>query len=196
MNASITPGFVVWITGLPASGKTTLAKAMQELLLEEQVQSVVLDSDELRALLTPDPTYADKERDWFYGVLTAFACWLSQNGFNVLIAATANRRRYRDAARQQIARFAEVFVQCSLDVCQQRDPKQIYAKSKQGSANTVPGIGKTYEQPIDPEVTVDTTRRLPKDAAQHTLSKLIHLGFIQPNLSQNNEDTQTRERVS
>lgn len=182
MNIPTKPGFTIWFTGLPASGKTSLAKAMQQLLSSEQIHCVVLDSDELRLILTPEPTYSNEERDWFYHVIAQFAGWLSKNGINVLISATANRRCYRDAARKQIARFAEVYVKCSLDICQLRDPKGIYAQSEQEEANTVPGVGTSYEPPIDPEVTVDTATLFPIEAAIYTFDQLNLLGILQPKL--------------
>ena len=91
------PGFVLWFTGRPAAGKTTLARAVQQALTARQIHTVLLDSDELRKLLTPQPTYSDAERDWFYSVVAGLAAWLARSGINVLIAATANRRAYRQA---------------------------------------------------------------------------------------------------
>lgn len=196
MNASTISGFAIWFTGLPASGKTSLAKAIQKRLADEQIKSVVLDSDELRLILTPEPTYSSEERDWFYSVIAALAGWLSHNGINVLIAATANLRRYRDVARQHVARFAEVYVKCGLDICQQRDPKHIYADTKQGTAKTVPGVGAIYEPPINPEVTVDTSALLPIEAAKYTMNQLNLLGIFQPDFSMETTYSQTKRRAS
>jgi adenylylsulfate kinase len=152
------PGFVLWFTGLPAAGKTTLAHAVQRALAERQIHSILLDSDELRKLLTPQPTYSASERDWFYSVVAGLAAWLARSGVNVLIAATANRRLYRQVARDQIERFAEVYVVCSLATCQQRDPKGIYARACTSAGDQVPGLGSTFEPPEQPEVVVDTDR--------------------------------------
>lgn len=173
-------GFAVWLTGLPASGKTSLAYAMQAALLEQgNIQAVVLDSDELRAVLTPKPTYSTAERDWFYGVMTYLAVWLARDGINVLIAATANRRCYRDEARHQIARFAEVHVVCSLAECQARDPKGIYRRAQAGEATSVPGIGADYEEPLRAETAVDTTAMLPEEAAVFVIAQLQGHGIIE-----------------
>lgn len=171
------PGFVVWLTGLPASGKTSLAYAMQRQLAQGGVQAVVLDSDELRAVLTPLPTYTEAERRWVYHVIVYLAAWLAGNGLNVLIAATGNRRLYRDEARRTIKRFAEVYVQCPLDICRQRDSKGIYALAHHGEADRVPGIGVAYEPPVAPEVVVDTTRRTPTEAAESVI-RLLQLEKI------------------
>lgn len=173
-------GFVVWLTGLPASGKTSLAYAMQaELVAQEKIQTVVLDSDELRAVLTPDPAYSATERDWFYGVVTYLAAWLARDGVNVLIAATANRRRYRDEARRQIVRFAEVHVVCSLAECRARDPKGIYKRAQMGEATSVPGVGADYEGPLRAETAVNTTTMLPEEAAVFVIAQLQGQGIIE-----------------
>lgn len=171
---SLKPGFVVWCTGLPASGKTTVAREMQHQLAARGVPAVLLDSDELRHVLTPKPTYAEDERDWFYGVIAYLASWLARAGVNVLIAATAHRRAYRQAARAQVERFAEVYVQCSLAECRRRDPKGIYAQAQAGQAATVPGLGSPFEPPLAPEATVDTEHLTPAEAANKVLAQLVN----------------------
>ncbi len=150
-------GFALWFTGLPASGKSSLAQAFQRRLAEAGIAAVILDSDELRQILTPQPTYAPAERDWFYGVIAWLAALLTQNGVNVLIAATAPRRVYRERARQQIPRLAVVWVKCPPSVCRQRDPKGLWRRAATGEVTNLPGADLTYEQPAAPEAIVDTS---------------------------------------
>ena len=166
------PGFVVWLTGMPASGKTTLARALQTRLAAQGIPAILLDSDHLRQILTPNPTYTPAERDWLYAALGQLAAWLAQEGVNVLIAATANRRAYRNQARRQIPRFAELYVRCSLATCQARDPKGIYARAQTTPQDNVPGLGAAYEPPLAAEATVDTETLSPDDAAAAALSQL------------------------
>jgi adenylylsulfate kinase len=166
------PGFAVWFTGLPASGKTTLARALQEQLARQGIPTLILDSDELRRILTPRPTYTAAERDWFYAALAGLAGWLTRSGINVLIAATANRRAYRQAARAEIERFAEIYVQCSLEICEQRDRKGIYTAANAGQAEHVPGLGSAYEPPLRPELVVNTEQLAPAEVASLVL---VHL---------------------
>jgi adenylylsulfate kinase len=175
LPGSVTPGFALWLTGLPASGKTTLAYELHCQLAERGIQTVILDSDELRRVLTPNPTYRAEERDWFYNVLTYLAAWLVPSGVNVLIAATAHRRIYREAARAEIVRFAEIYVRCSLAACRQRDPKGIYALAQAGQAPNVPGVGSLFEPPTQPEATVDTEEQTPAEAAAFVLNQLTNL---------------------
>ena len=169
------PGFAIWFTGLPASGKTTLAQHLQNRLAAQGIQVLLLDSDELRQIFIPQSTYSPAERDWFYGSITKLAVWLTANGINVLIAATANRRAYRQAARDQIARFAEIYVNCSPQTCRQRDPKGLYAAAQAGRIGHLPGAGDTYEPPLQPEVVVNTEEIEPSAAVANILTQLSKL---------------------
>lgn len=155
-DAGKTQGFALWFTGLPAAGKTTLATAVATQLCARGLGVEVLDSDELRHVLTPNPRYDEAERDWFYGVMVYMGQLLVRQGVAVLFAATATRRAYRDIARQSIPRFAEIYVSSSLATVQKRDPKGIYAKAAAGEIANLPGVGTPYEVPLQPEVVVDT----------------------------------------
>ena len=171
------PGFALWLTGLPASGKTTLAGELRALLAEKGIHTQILDSDELRTVLTPEPTYSRAERNWFYDVVVYLAQMLTANGVNVLVAATAPRRAYRTNARRRIARFAEVHVDCSLEQCAQRDPHGMYEKAWAGELPTLPGVGSPFEKPLAPEVRVDTGRYDPETAARIIWETLAGRGF-------------------
>jgi adenylylsulfate kinase len=161
MNTHNRPGFAIWLTGRPAAGKTTLAREIRQLLAEQGIHTVILDSDELRQIVTPRPQYSTEERNGFYEVMALLAAWLVRNGVNVLIAATAHRRLYRDQARVLIQRFAEVYVDCPLAACRQRDSKGLYT---QAAAN-LPGVGVPYEPPLAAEAVVDTGQHRPARAA-------------------------------
>ena len=171
-------GFAIWLTGLPASGKTTLAQGLARDLGQRGLTVQILDSDDLRDILTPEPTYTREERDWFYQVVVFIARLLTQNGVSVLIAATANQRRYRDRARQAISRFAEVYVRCPLETCMERDDKGIYHEARTGEATTVPGLQVPYEPPTDPATVVDTEEMSPQRGVQHILEALERLSLL------------------
>jgi adenylylsulfate kinase len=168
-------GWALWLTGLPAAGKTALARALWRRLVDLGVAVVVLDSDEVRPILTPTPTYSAGERDRFYHGLVDLAALLARYGVNVLIAATGNRRAYRQAARDQLARFAEVWVRCPLAVCQARDPKGLYARAAGGAIRGLPGIDAPYEPPGHPEVVVDTDRHSVDEAVDQILASIPFL---------------------
>ena len=171
-------GFAIWLTGLPASGKSTLAAALAEELARLGVSAQILDSDEMRRVLTPQPTYSREERDWFYGVMVYIGRLLVENGVNVIFAATANRRRHRAEARRAIDKFMEVYVRCPLETCMARDRKGIYAKALAGQASTVPGLQDPYEPPESPEVVVEADRQSPQECAQQVIRRMAELSFL------------------
>jgi adenylylsulfate kinase len=171
-------GFAVWITGLPASGKSTVTAALQKELALRGLKVAVLESDALRKVLTPRPRYDEEERNVFYGALAHVGQLLTEHGVSVIFDATANRRAYRDRARHAIARFLEVFVDCPLDVCMSRDPKGIYRRGREGSAAGVPGMDAVYEPPEAPDVTVRGDAEDPAGAARRIVDKLIETGYV------------------
>lgn len=169
-------GWVIWLTGLPASGKTTVAKEVREQLTTQEIDSILLDSDELRKVLMPRPSYTPEERDFFYSEVVGLAELLSHQGINILIAATGNKRRYRDAARNQLVHFMEVWVQCPVEVCQMRDPKGLYADAGSYRNHHLPGVGADYEPPDNADVTVNTQGQTPAESAHQIIREcgLLH----------------------
>lgn len=147
-------GAIVWFTGLPSSGKTTLARQVQDRLAAAGRAGVVLDSDELRDVLDRH-SYAPDDRDRFYAALAALAVLLARQGIVALVAATAPRRADRDRARAALADaapFLEVWVRTSLAECEARDPKGLYAQARRDPASQLPGVGVPYEPPATPDV--------------------------------------------
>ncbi|MCD6443617.1 adenylyl-sulfate kinase [Candidatus Bathyarchaeota archaeon] len=171
-------GWVMWVTGLPSSGKSTLARGVAERLRRLGVKVEVLESDELRRVLTPNPSYSEEERRWFYGVLVYIAGLLARNGVNVIIDATGNRRAYRELARKRFERFVEVYVRCPLEVCMRRDVKGLYRKALEGVVKTLPGLQTPYEEPRNPEIAVDTDRLSPEESVETVLDGLRSLGYL------------------
>lgn len=144
-------GVVVWFTGLPSSGKSTLARHVAEVLRPRHA-CVVLDSDDVRAALVPKPGYDDAARDAFYDTLARLAAVIASQGLVVLVPATAHLRRFRERARTLAPAFLEVFVATPAAVCAERDDKGLYAASRAGRVDTLPGRGVAYEQPETPDV--------------------------------------------
>ena len=173
------PGFAIWLTGLPSSGKTTLANALSLLFSERGISVQILDSDDLRRRLTPHPTYSHEERNWFYNMVIFLAGLLTENGVNVLISATAPRRAYRDIARKRMKRFAEVYVDCSEEECRKRDSKGLWKQADSGEIAALPGAGVAYEPPDSPEVKVNTAQLSLEEAANHLLNELEKQGLFQ-----------------
>ncbi|MDA8388034.1 MAG: adenylyl-sulfate kinase [Nitrospiraceae bacterium] len=155
-------GRVVWITGLPGSGKSAVSRALRK----RRARLVILQMDELRRLATPRPTYSVSERDILYRALVYAARTLSGLGHDVAIDATGNLRRWRELARAEIpGAFAEVYLKCPLSVTMEREkrrimrrgaPRGVYAKAKKGWP--VPGLAAPYEEPRHPELVIETDK--------------------------------------
>ena len=154
---------VVWITGLPASGKTTLAAALIEALRADDVAVLWLDGDDLRPHLAGAGGYDAADRERFYGALAHLALLGARGGATVIISATAQRRAWRDDVRERVARFVEVYVDADLATCAARDPKGLYRAAAAGVVVGLPGVGAAYEVPLAPEVVVGA--HLPADEA-------------------------------
>ncbi len=143
-------GAVVWLTGPPAAGKSTLAAALAVALRARGLPTLVLDGDDVRAALVPTPGYDDAGRDSFYRSLIGLGVLAAAQGLMVVIPATAHRRAWRELARARAPRFVEVHVATPLALCRARDPKGLYAAAGPGS--TLPGAALAYEPPLAPEV--------------------------------------------
>lgn len=178
MEASERSAFAVWITGLPASGKSTLSVVLKARLETRGVNVALLESDALRTVLTPHPSYEERERDVFYGQMVYIGALLVQHGVSVIFDATANRRRYRDRARNQIPQFLEVYVATSLETCMARDPKEIYRNRRNNRTQAVPGFGVVYEPPEAPDITVHENGESVEAAAARIVDKLAERNFI------------------
>jgi adenylylsulfate kinase len=163
--------WAVWITGLPGSGKSTIARVAVEAIAATGEPVQLLELDDMRHLVTPHPTYSDAERDLVYRALVYVASTLIDAGVPVVIDATAHRRTWRDLARAVVPRFAEVQVTCPLDVCRERErtrasgnaPRSVYAAAGKPGAH-VPGVDVAYEPATSPEMSIDTTQETPAAA--------------------------------
>lgn len=143
-------GLVAWFTGLPSSGKTTLARETLRVLRGTGESCCLLDGDEVRECLHPPLGYGLESRTNFYETLASLAALLSRQDLVVLVAATTHRRADRETARRLAhEQFVEVFVDTPLDVCEKRDAKGLYGKARAGGIQHFPGIHEAYEPPGD-----------------------------------------------
>ena len=174
--------WAIWITGLPGSGKTTLASGVAARAAAEGRHVRVLELDAIRRVVTPYPTYSEEERNLLYRCLAMMAAMLVEAEVNVIVDATGHRRAYRELARRQIPKFAEVYLRCPLEVCRRRErhrfggraPAGIYERADRWGA-PVPGVGVPYEPPEAAELTIDSAGVEPREAVDRILALLEQL---------------------
>ncbi len=172
------PGAVLWFTGIIGSGKSTLAQGVERRLREMGLDVENLDADEVRANLSPNLGFTPEARDENTKRLAWLASLLSKYGVYVLVAAVSPLRYHRDRARAWCQRFVEVYVDAPLEVCQQRDPKGIYAKAARGEVNDIAGMHQPYEAPSNPEVHVRTDQLSVDECVDIIMDKLAELGYL------------------
>lgn len=170
--------FAIWITGLPASGKSVVTAALVKQLQQRGVDPAVLESDVLRKFFSSQPRYDEQDREYFYGSMVFIGSVLTSRGIPVIFDATANKRSYRDRARREIPRFLEIYIDSPLEVCMQRDPKGIYRRAKQGQAQFVPGLQAEYELPVSPDLVIHGDKEKPDNAAARIVSLLQARGML------------------
>jgi adenylylsulfate kinase len=173
-----TDGVTVWLTGLSGAGKSTLASAVAALLRSDGVPVEVLDGDEVRRNLSQGLGFSRADRDTNIRRIGYVAGLLTRHGVVVLVAAISPYRAVRDEVRRDIGRFVEVFVQASLEACTRRDVKGLYAKALSGELPAFTGVSDPYEEPLSPDVVIDTERESVDGAAARLVAELRALGHL------------------
>lgn len=163
---------VVWITGLPASGKTTLAHRVISELEDRGRRALLLDSDEVRKALTPQPLYTPEERLLVYRAMAYTARRLAAVGPIVVVAATAHDAALRDAVRAIVGELLLVWARCPVEVCEQRDPKGLYRRAHQKQDGAMPGVHARFDEPKDADVVVDTEHAVSDDVVDALVERL------------------------
>jgi adenylylsulfate kinase len=163
---------VVWLTGLPGSGKTTIARALEQRWRAEGIPVEVLDGDEIRAALSPELGFSPSDRELHNRRVIYLAKLLSRNGVVAIVSLISPYRAVRNAARAELGRFVEVWVNCSLEECIRRDPKGHYRRAMEGQNAQMTGIQAPYEPPEHPEVMLDT-ERWPLDRCVEEIRRVV-----------------------
>jgi len=171
-------GFVLWFTGLPGSGKTTIAKILEPELRSMGARVQILDGDEIRGWLSPQEGYSREDRERHLRRVAHVAELLSRNDVVVICSLVSPYRSSRDYARKIIPRFVEAYVKCTLDTAMKRDPKGLYKKAKEGQIKNMTGFQDAYEEPPSPEMTVETDNHTKEESAEFVLAELKRLGYV------------------
>jgi adenylyl-sulfate kinase len=169
---------VVWLTGLPSAGKTTLARRLAGELARRQRAVEVLDGDEVRQRLTRDLGFSKAERDENVRRVAWVARLLARHGVVAIVALISPYRAVREEARAETADFVEVHVACATEECIRRDVKGLYRRALAGEITGFTGVSDPYEPPLAPEVTVRTDRETPDESLQRILAALTERGYL------------------
>jgi len=171
-------GFVLWLTGLPGSGKTTITNTLAPLLKEEGLRVEVMDGDEVRKSLSSDLGFSKEDREEHARRVTYVSKLLARNGVAVIVALIAPYRSFRQRVREEIENYVEIYVKASVEECIRRDPKGLYKKALAGEIKDMTGIDDPYEEPIDHELTIDTENEAVDECLEKIVGKLKELGYL------------------
>jgi adenylylsulfate kinase len=167
------PGFCLWFTGLSGSGKSTITTHLVKELRKRGSKLEVLDGDVVRENLSKGLGFSKEDRDTNIRRIAFVANLLSRNGVPVITAAISPYREIRDEARQHMdGRFIEAYVKASVEECERRDVKGLYAKARAGEIKEFTGVSDPYEAPENPELVIDTESQTPEESAQQILDYL------------------------
>lgn len=173
-------GVVVWITGLSGSGKSTIANEVAYKLHKMGKIAYVLDGDNIRHGLNKDLGFSPEDRNENIRRISEVANLFADAGFITFTAFISPYKKYRNFCRELVGpgRFIEVFAKACLETCEERDPKGLYKKAREGIIKDFTGINAPYEEPEDPELIVDTDDETVEESAEKVLKKLEEFGCI------------------
>jgi adenylylsulfate kinase len=171
-------GFTLWLTGLPGSGKSTMAHLAAEELRRRGHRVEILDGDEVRTHLSKDLGFSKPDRDANIRRIGYVCKLLSRNGVIAITAAISPYRETRDEVRREHERFVEVYVKCSLEKLVERDVKGLYAKALSGEIPFFTGVSDPYEEPLNPELVIESDREQAEASLMRLLSTLEKLNYI------------------
>ena len=180
-NGTVGRGFTLWFTGLSGAGKTTISEIVERELRERHGKIEVLDGDIVRTNLSKGLGFSREDRDTNILRIGFVANLLTRNGVGVIVSAISPYKEARDQVRREIGEdFLEVFIDCPVEVCAERDVKGLYAKAYAGEIKEFTGVSDPYEPPAAPELTVKTDEEDPQESAQRVIGKLEELGYLEP----------------
>ena len=172
-------GFTLWFTGLSGAGKTTISKLVEEELHGRRNRLEILDGDVVRENLSKGLGFSKEDRDTNIRRIAFVADLLSRNGVPVITAAISPYREIRDEARELMGdRFIEVYVKASVEVCAERDVKGLYAKAFAGEIKEFTGVSDPYEEPLSPEIVLDTENESPEESTGKLIALLEERDLI------------------
>ncbi len=177
-QAVLLKGVTVWFTGLPSSGKSTLARLLERQLRKWQVKTELLDGDVVRTHLSKGLGFSKEDRETNIKRI-AFVCQLlTRNDVLAIASAVSPYREARDSARRMIGSFVEVYVKTSAAECEKRDVKGLYKKARAGELKGMTGVDDPYEEPANPDILCETEKETAEQSVEKILKQLAALGYL------------------
>jgi adenylylsulfate kinase len=172
---------IVWFTGLSGAGKSTIANQVEIMLHQKGISTYLLDGDRLREGLSSDLAFSERDRAENIRRAGEAAKLLAESGIIVLAALISPFAKNREALRNSVeaGEFIEIYVRCSLEKCEQRDPKGLYQKARRGEIRDFTGISAAYEPPEHPDLVLDSETGTPQACARQVIQLLSHRGYWQ-----------------
>lgn len=171
-------GFTLWFTGLPCSGKSTVADVVAKELRKMGLKAERLDGDIIRKHLWKELGFSREDRDENIRRAAFLAGLLTRNGIAVLTSFISPYRELRDYARREIGDFVEIYVKCPVEVCIQRDTRGMYQKALAGEIPNFTGVSDPYEEPLNPELVIESDKELLAESVTKVITKINELGYI------------------
>lgn len=167
---------VVWLTGLPSSGKSTIAHAVEKKLYEKGIRTYTFDGDNIRHGLCSDLGFSEKEREENLRRIAEVVKLFLDAGIVVLAAFVSPFKKHREKVKQIIGEkdFYEVYCKCPVEICEIRDPKGMYAKARAGEIKEYTGISSPYEEPENPDLILDTHLLTVEEAARKLFDFIVN----------------------
>ncbi len=178
-EARLVKGVTVWFTGLPSSGKSTIARILERQFRKWNLKAELLDGDVIRTNLSKGLTFSKEDRDANIKRIGFVCHLLSRNEVIAMASAISPYREVRDYNRRMIGNFVEVYVKASVDECEKRDVKGLYKKARAGEIKGFTGVDDPYEEPLHAEVICDTEHESPEQSAEKVIRRLEELGYLE-----------------
>ena len=189
-------GFTIWFTGLSGSGKSTLSEVIEQRLKAHGRNVEVLDGDIVRTHLSKGLGFSREDRDTNIKRIGFVCSLLTRNGVVCISAAIAPYREARDWARREIGNFVEVYVKCPLEVCRERDVKGLYKLVDEGKIKNFTGVDDPYEEPVHPELIVETDKETVEESVTRIFARLAELGYLESEESHEDESKVVVDRLA
>jgi adenylylsulfate kinase len=178
-SAQLLRGVTVWLTGLPSSGKSTIARNLERQFKKWGLKTELLDGDVIRTNLSKGLGFSKEDRDTNIKRVGFVCQLLSRNDIAALVSVVSPYREVRDEVRRSIGNFVEVYVKTSAAECEKRDVKGLYKKARAGEIKGFTGVDDPYEEPLNAEVVCETEKETAEESTAKVIQILEKLGYLQ-----------------